>query len=365
MYIFDSSSFPKTAKTISGIDTLYYFYETNNEYDDFFLDILDQIEEAKSVFMKRDIIYKNNDIEVVVNNYQFKYGGKKEGFYWLNSINSLFTFGFKDPKTNRNLNDIQVQLNATAIYTIGLSAVLNLADDVVKGYITGLRPITRVDLNTFVQADMSWVKTDMFIARQTKRETIFKEMGRSRRTETIYIGDSPFLLRMYDKVAEMSNSKKRSTMEDYFQNNDFSLDEPITNIEFEIHRPYLKRFNIKTVDDVLENAETLFKQSMEAIRLVNLDTLTEIERLTNNRNRAETLPIWEHIKESYAIKGFLQLDLPLERMKRKVYIFSTDNAIREYIALERKCYLNGITVDSWFVDEVRRYQKNDGMKRVG
>jgi len=37
-----------------------------------------------------------------------------------------------------------------------------------------------------------------------------------------------------------------------FLNNDFLLDEPITNIEFEIHRAYLKHLNIKTVDDVLK-----------------------------------------------------------------------------------------------------------------
>lgn len=358
MYIFDSNTFPQTAKTINGIDTLYYFYETNSEYDNLFLDILDQIEDSKAKFLKRDIHYNNNDIEVVINNHQFLYAGKKEGFYWLNSITSLFTFGFKDPKTNRNLNDIQVQLNAMAIYTIGLTAVLKLADDVVKGFITGLRPITRVDLNTFVQADFSWVKTDMFIARQTKRETIFKEMGRSRRTETIYIGDNPFLLRMYDKVAEMANSKKRSAMEEYFLTNGFSLSEPITNIEFEIHRAYLKQLNIKTVDDVLKNAETLFKQSMDAIRLVNLDSLTELERLTNNRNRAETFPIWEHIKESYTIKEFLQLDLPLERMKRKMYQYSELNAIKEFIAFERKCYINQIMIDRYFFDEVIAYKKS-------
>lgn len=95
----------------------------------------------------------------------------------MNSTNSLFIFGFKDYKTNRNLNDIQVQINATAIYTIGLSAVLKLVDDVVKGYVTGLRPITRVDLNTFVQADFTWVRSEMFIARQLKRETIIKEIA--------------------------------------------------------------------------------------------------------------------------------------------------------------------------------------------
>lgn len=357
MNTFDLKTFPNTAKTINGIDTLYYFYETNSEYDNLFLDILDQIEDAKSVFLKRDISYKNNDIEVFIKSYKFVYAGKKEGFYWLSSTNSLFTFGFKDNRTNRNLNDIQVQLNATAIYTIGLSAVLKLADDVVKDYITGLRPITRVDLNSFVQEDFSWAKSDMFIARQINRETIIKEIGWSRRTETIYIGNTPFLLRMYDKKSEMVNSKKKDIMEEYFLNNGFSLNQPITNIEFEIHRAYLKRFNIKTVDDLLSNTETLFKQCMDAIRLVNLETLTESERQGNNRNRAETLPIWEYIKDNYTIKEFLQLDLPLERMKRKLYVFSIDNAIKEFIALERKCYLNGITVDSWFLDEVRRYKK--------
>lgn len=79
MYIFDSNTFPQTAKTINGIDTLYYFYETNSEYDNLFLDILDQIEDAKAMFLKRDIHYNNNDIEVVINNHQFLYGGKKRG----------------------------------------------------------------------------------------------------------------------------------------------------------------------------------------------------------------------------------------------------------------------------------------------
>lgn len=345
MELFDINQLPSMAKILGGIDTLYYFYETNSEYDDLFLNILDQIEDAKAIFQQRDIAYQNNDIQVEIDQYRFIYGGKKEGFYWLNSVDSLFTFGFKDCKTNRNLNDIQVQINATAIYTIGLSAVLKLADDVIKGYVTGLRPITRVDLNVFVQADFTWAKSEMFIARQLKRETIIKEIALNRKNETIYIGSNPFLFRMYDKLAEIQKSKKREIMEEYFLNNDFSLNEPITNIEFQMHRAYLKRFNIKTIEDVLENAEMLFKQSMDAIRLVNISALTEEQRLSNNRNRAPTLPIWEHIRNNYTIKGFLQLDLPLQRMKRKLYVYTVDHALKEYSAFIRKCYINRITYD--------------------
>ena len=357
MYPFDITSLPLTAKTVGGIDTLYFFYETNQDYDNLYLDIIDQIEDGKAYYLKKDIPYKNNDIAVEINGFKFSYGGFKDGFNWLNSIESLFTFGFKDPKKMRQLNDIQVQINSIGNYSIGLKSTLALADNVVKGYVTGLRPITRMDVNVFVQFNFSWAKTDMFIARQLKREK-YVDIQYGRKTQTLYIGDKPFLLRMYDKLAELKKSKKKKIMEEYFQNNGLSLDKPITNIEFEMHRSHLKRFNIKTVDDALANAETLFRQSMDAIRLVNLETLTENELLSDNRNRAETLPIWDHIKESYSIKEFLQLDMPLERMKRKLYAYTADDAVLDFIALEHKCNMHGTQLDYWFYEEVKRQKSH-------
>lgn len=353
MYSFDINTLPTTAKTVGGIDTLYFFYETNADYINLFLDIVDQIEDGKAHFSKKDIPYKNNDIAVEINGFKFYYGGFKDYFYWLNSIDSLFTFGFKSPDTVRQLNDIQVQINAIGNYSIGLSSVLALSDNVVKGFITGLRPITRIDCNVFVQYSFSWVDTEMFIARQLKRER-YRDIVHGRNSQTIYIGDNPFMLRMYDKLAELKKSKKKEIMEEYFLNNGLSLDEPITNIEFQMHRAYLKRYNIKTVDDALSNAETLFKKGMDAIRLVNVTTVTENELSSDNRYRAKTLPIWEHIKENYTVKDFLQLSLPLERVKRKLYTYTGDDAIKEFMALEHKCHLNGIRLDYWFFEEVKR-----------
>lgn len=45
-------------KMIHGIDTLYYYCETNENYDDLFLDILDQVEEKKASSKKDLLIMK-------------------------------------------------------------------------------------------------------------------------------------------------------------------------------------------------------------------------------------------------------------------------------------------------------------------
>lgn len=356
MQSIDISTLPQKAKVLGGIDALYYFYETNSDYINLFLDIIDQIEDGKGRYLKQDIPFNNNDIAVDINGYMFSYGGFKDYYYWLNSIDNLFTFGFKSPDTVRHLNDIQVQINGIGNYTIGLRAVLDHADNVVKGFVTGLRPITRLDCNAFVQADLSCVTTDMFIARQLKRER-YRDKQYGRQTQTLYIGDRPFMLRMYDKLAEMKKSKKKEIMEEYFRNHDMSIEEPITNLEFQIHRAYLKRFNIKTVDDALSSVETLFKQSMDAIRLVDLNTLTEQECQSDNRHRASTLPIWDYIKEQYTVKEFLQLNFSLERIKRKISTYTPDKAVKEYLELEHKCNMYGIKLDYWFFEEVKRCKK--------
>lgn len=367
MYLFDINSVPTTAKMVSGVDTTYYNYETTPDYVNLFLDIVDQIEDAKSLYLKRDIPYKNSEITVEINTFKFTFGGYKEGFYWLNSIDSYFTMGFKDSNKMRHMNDIQVQINAIGIYTYGLTAMLKLADSVVEGFVTGYKPITRMDFNTFVQINFSWLTSDMFIARQLKRERL-RDKTNGTKSWTIYIGDNPFLLRIYDKLAEMKQSKKKEIMEEYFLNNGLELDKPITNIEFEMHRKHLKRFNIKTVDDALANAEALFKQAMDDIRLVNLESITKNELISNNRCRAKTLPIWEYIRDNYSAKEFLQLDLPLERIKRKVYTYDADDAIRDFIAFEHRCNIHGITVDEWFMEAVGRqktYEEKERIRRAG
>ena len=110
-------------------------------------------------------------------------------------------------------------------------------------------------------------------------------------------------------------------MREYFLNNGFDLDKELFNIEFEMHRRHLKSYGIETVGDALKNAQSLFQNAMEDIRLVDLSNITQKDIQNNTKNRAVTLPIWEHIKNSYSIEEFMQNGLSVERIKRKITLY--------------------------------------------
>jgi SOS response regulatory protein OraA/RecX len=339
-------------KILSGIDSIYYFCESNENYDDLYLEILDQLEEGKGKFQKKDIEFENNDLSILINDIPLSFLGISEGYNWFKDMNDTFKIGFKDKYKNRGLNDIRVQLLAFGIYTIGIKSIIEFIKDILlKDFITNNFPITRVDLNCFVQYDFSFVTKEMFVTRKRKYSTI-SEIGNANTTQTIYIGKAPFLLRIYNKKEELKKSKKKDLMYEYFLNNGFDSEEPIFNIEFELHRTHLKQFNILTLDDLFSNAVKLFKQSMEDIRLIDISNITEKDIENNTKNRAITLPIWDYIKENYKLDSFLQNELPLERIKRVISIYNENKFEYEYITLIRKAYINNLTLESNYLQNL-------------
>ncbi|OHE17971.1 MAG: hypothetical protein A2540_03750 [Sulfurimonas sp. RIFOXYD2_FULL_37_8] len=287
-----------------------------------------------------------------MNKQAFTFNGKAQGFYWFTHIDEYFTIGFKDHLTNRGLNDIQIQLNANGIYPLSLNALIKYTDDLLAGFITGYKPLTRVDLNIFVQSDLSWISKEMFVARKRSYISIFKEIATKHQLQTLYIGKKPFLLRLYNKAEELKSSKKKDMMYEYLLNNGFDSLENVFNIEFEMHRNYFKSFKIDTVDDLLQRAELLFQDCLNAIRLVDLSTITDNTVDSKNKNRALTHPLWEHLSTSYKLNDFLALEAPLERIKRKSYRYTIQEAIEEQCALAKKAYIHNIVVDEQFYNEV-------------
>ena len=79
-----------------GVDTLYYFCESNGFYDDLFLEMLDQFETIKGKFEREEIQYENRDINITLNEIAFEFLGLKDGYYWFRDINAFFKIGFKD-----------------------------------------------------------------------------------------------------------------------------------------------------------------------------------------------------------------------------------------------------------------------------
>jgi len=331
-------------KMYCGIDTLYYFCESNDFYDDLFLEVLDQLETIKGKFEREEIEYKPSDIHITLNDISFEFLGQSEGFYWFKDINGYFKIGFKDYTKNKGLHNIRVQLQGEGIYTLGLPSLLKLINEKLLGeYITDQKPVTRIDLNCFVQHDFSFVNKEMFVSRKRSYSQI-SEIGTAKRTQTIYVGKPPFRLRLYDKREEMKQSKKGELMREFFLNNDFDLSKDIFNVEFEMHRRHLKEYEIDTIEDALKNEESLFKKAMDDIRLIDIKTITKKDVQNNSKNRAITLPIWDEIKDAYSIEAFMQNSHPVERIKRKIVLYSDEKFKEEFQTMIRKALIHRLPI---------------------
>lgn len=337
-------------KKIYGIDTLYFFFETSENYDDLFLEILDQLEDIKGKFLKKDIEFENKDLYINLKDMQLNFLGKQEGFYWFKDSNDFFRIGFKDKYKNRGLNNIRVQLQGNGIYTFGISSIIKLLQDLLEEFITSYVPVTRVDINCFVQYDLSFIKKDMFVTRKRKYSTI-NDIGDANNTQTIYIGKEPFKLRIYNKSLELKKSKKFEVMNEYFLNHNFDLEETIFNVEFELHRTHLKQFNINSIDELFANIKNLFVTSMNEIKLIDVNSISN-PNLVNNKYQAQTHPVWNEIINDFNIDEFMQNSIPIERLKRKISIYNENKFEFEYIALFRKAYINNLTLDTEYLNEL-------------
>lgn len=327
-----------------GIDTLYYFCESNDNYDNFFLEMLDQVEEIKGKFEREEIQYENHDINITLGEISFEFLGQSEGFYWFRDHNEYFKMGLKDYMKNRGLHNVRVQLQGEGIYTLGLPSLLKLINEKLLGeYITENKPITRIDLNCFVQHDFSFVNKEMFVSRKRNYSQI-SEIGSAKRTQTIYVGKPPFRLRLYDKREEMKKSKKGELMREFFLNHDFDLEQDIFNVEFEMHRRYLREYDIDSIGNALKNAESLFKKAMDEIRLIDINSITKKDMQNNSKSRAVTLPIWDEIKESYSIADFMQNIHPVERIKRKIVLYSDEKFEEEFKTMIRKALIHRLPI---------------------
>jgi hypothetical protein len=313
---------------VSGIDALQYFAQSGAFYDRFYESLMDQIEDKKAYFKKLNYQYADNDIIVKINDIEVQYSGiGRDGFHWF--YHEFFRVAFKDSEKSPNIQNIRVQVNAVGIYTLGLKSQIEYINKVfLKDLTMNIFPITRIDVNMFVQHDFKYLRKEMILSKKKDHHANIAEHASAYELETYYVGKKPFLLRIYNKRNELKQATqiKRELMINHFGINGLNMEQPIFNVEFEMHREYLKTFGIDTVDQALQRAETLFKHACDQVRILDLSTITEDQINTPNRRRAETLPIWQHIKDSYNITEFMQVDTPLEKIEKITYRYSLEDA---------------------------------------
>lgn len=342
-------------KYVCGIDTLFYFAQTDEHYENVFLSIEEQLEAQRELHESDLYAYRHCSMLISLGATPLSYLSKKDGVYWFRELNSYFKIGFKNPNINNYQHNIQIQFQGVGIYTVGISPLIDfINNELLRGFRTGLYQISRADLNCFIQYDFGFITKEMFVSKK-KDYQIISEFGNSKRTQTLYVGKKPFLLRLYDKKLELKTSDKEAIMQEYFKHHGFNMDEPIFNVEFEMHRAHFKNLEIKSLEEFLTNANTLFKKAMDDIRLIDLSTITQKDINNNSKNRAKSLPIWDYIKESYNITSALQQDLTLQRVPQKRYFYDMPKFINDTHELLSKAIMSKLAISSDLMSKVTEY----------
>lgn len=306
-------------RVLGGIDTLYFFVNTNISSD--------TIELYQNLWNKVEKNTFHNDKYEYLN-----HSGQKSGFiggWYLHKGDydiPLFRIGFKNPNKQLQVNNIQIQLYASGIYSMGFTELIEYAKNQLNELLcTNLQDssliVSRVDLNAFVDGyDFSTIDPDMFRTRfitdkpfkepKYYQEDDMKsyEYRKYRRLETMYLGNSssPLSFKIYDKIAEISSHNgdlssmiKRS----YLGFNGLNSDH-IWNIEFKIKREVLLQYCINSYADLKKSADSIFKDLIEKTAFLGYD-LDKIKKFRQNKNisKLQLHPIWQKIKNDYKMFG--------------------------------------------------------------
>ena len=320
----------KEAPYVSGIDALYYFAQSGGYYDEFYNDILKQIEDKKQEFESLNYAYQDNEIVITINEIDIKYSGKgRDGFLWFN--HEFFRVGFKDSEKSSNIHDIRVQLNAVGIYTLGLKSLIEYVNTVfLKGSTLAKQhfPVTRIDVNMFIQHNFNYLCKEMIVSKKKNHSANIGEHSSGYELETYYVGKKPFLLRIYNKLKELKTASciKQETMYNYFGIHGLDINESIFNIEFEMHREFLKEYGIDTIEDALSRSKNLFELGCELIKIIDPSSISEVQLNSNNRRRAKLLPIWEFVSTHYNNEEFMQITTPMNKIEKITYRYSLEDA---------------------------------------
>lgn len=336
-------------KLVSGMDSLFYFIESNREYIEFYLNIAETVYETKEAYGG---FVPKNTLRFTISDMEFIYLGKQEGFYFLGDETGLFRVGFKDPTLNCGVHDIRVQLQGIGIYALGIIPLTDYVNNTILKHITKpIYHVTRADFNIFCQYDLgSVIKPEHIVTRKRRFSQI---IGTKHRYETLYIGTAPSRFRIYDKHLELKeglDSIKLHFLKKYLAQHDIENIDPLWNFEIECHRDFLKQFKIYSLDDLFSNSEMIFHKCMQMVRLVDISTISQKAINANRLHKAVTHPLWEYIDKSYTFNAYEQKSIPLERLNYTPKEYKTSDFMHELDVLITKGENNCIMLNH---DDIR------------
>ena len=109
---------------------------------------------------------------------------------------------------------------------------------------------------------------------------------KNRKVQTFSFGAGDVMLRLYNKVDEIAESSAKTWFFDLW-----GIEEDVWRIEWQVIKPWLRRFGIKTFADLLERQGDLLRI------LVNEHTTLRVPNGDSNRSRWPLHPLWADLIE--------------------------------------------------------------------
>lgn len=327
-----------SAKSISGIDALYFYVKVDYEhYTSFYHNFL-----LKGKISNLDnIILNSSDYSKQFTYYTYNINISSKGY--SPNILPLCRIGFKNLNQKDNLDSIVVQMDSSMMNYLGYKTAVDLVLNFIR--LISLDPIStkvsRIDLNTYVTGhNFEYVNYDLFSTRSRISGTI-QPICKDGVIETFYMGsrstDSVFM-RIYNKSKELAALGKKDFISSVFKKllieNRFKskygdlveIGSNLWNIEFEVKRGTLRRYNIHTIEDFFNNVDSLHYDIVNN----NFRMLTKSKNKINN-SRIETSDIWKTITKEYHV-----FNEPVKIDKEKLKVYKKDelwirNRMTEFI----------------------------------
>lgn len=321
-------------KLIAGIDALYLHLDIDyGHYTTFYNNILlSGLLSLEKTFDMTSYDYSGQYVWFKINVFDV-FNSKSEGDTPNCLDLTLCRIGFKNLNQNDNLYSVFVQFDTVYLNMFGYQNTYNKLKEIL--FSIGLdvikTKVSRVDLNTYVFGyDFSDMDYSIFLTKLIKNEKIpYKTenpniISKRGRTETFTLGtrkSGNVFMRIYDKASELralsyeKSSLKESLIYSRFKakypNEKFSM-KHFWNVEFELDREIIKRYNVETIEDLFIKVNDIHYDIMNN----RIRHLSEPKQDINN-SRIETSYIWNLISENYRLfNGDIN---PIERLNYKIY----------------------------------------------
>jgi len=194
--------------------------------------------------------------------------------------------------------EIQVALHSGYLWRNGYeSAIGYIQEWIARLADIGMVKVSRADLTADIRAPLPVLSADCReIVTRAKNKGLLGhgQFGVGRfytglQPSGYRVGSSNLMCRMYDKVAESYKSKK-TWFEELWEKEGWQKGEPVTRVEFQLRRAFLRQMQTSTPDDLIVQAPDLWRYLTE-------DWLTlRVPGDDSHRNRWKLRELWQVVQ---------------------------------------------------------------------